>query len=571
MEYLIGSVILIVIIIAIALFWRKKEYKEVDQLEAIKLEIQHRPILEEMTKVKQLNMNGQTEELFEGWRKTWTQVADGKLAEVDSLLFDAEEYIDKFQFKKSKTLRDTIRIMLDEAEKDMNQILIELEELMGSDEKNKEEMETIQSDYKIARRELFTQRHTYGKAAEAIERKIEAIDPKLIQYNEMTENGNYLAARELVLLLADEIELIKRLLDELPEMYNETYYTMPSQLSELKEGFEEMKVAGFPLFHITLEKDAELIQSSIDQARTHVNRLEMQEAGILITAIHDQIDNLYDLLEKEVDARANVAEFAEPTGQWLYSQQDQNLSLKSETEFVRQGYKMDKEDLDVPREIEKKLLRIDKKYTVVKERLNAGQTAFSILWDELKIIREELEAIAPAQNEFKEQLQRLRQDEVNVRDLDQELKHMLKEQERKMRHANLPRYPEYILDQIDDAHDQLYLLEQSLSEKPLNLITIQQHASTSSVMVEAACQETEKMIQTAQAVEKVIQYGNRYRSKHEEVYIGLSEAELLFRKAQYQEALEKASEAIEMVEPGALKRIEELTGDAIQDRQYVKQ
>ena len=38
------------------------------RLEKEKLQIQHKPIFEEMTKIKQLNMTGETEEKFERWR-----------------------------------------------------------------------------------------------------------------------------------------------------------------------------------------------------------------------------------------------------------------------------------------------------------------------------------------------------------------------------------------------------------------------------------------------------------------------------------------------------------------------
>ncbi|MDG5471081.1 septation ring formation regulator EzrA [Jeotgalibacillus sp. ET6] len=571
MEYIIGSVILIVIIIAIALFWRKREYKEVDQLEAAKLDIQHRPILEEMTKVKQLNMNGQTEELFEGWRASWIQVVDVKLAEADTLLFDAEEYIDKFRFKKSREIRDKIRHMLSDAEKEMNLILEELEELMGSDEKNKEEMAAIQADYQHAKNELFSQRHTYGKASEAIERKIDAVEPKLTQYREMTEQGNYLAARELVLTLADEVAYILLLLQEIPELYNETHYSIPSQLSELKEGFEEMRNAGFPLSHISIEEDAAAIQSSINKGKTHVNQLEMDDAKRLVAAMHQHIDTLYDSLEKEVEARSYVTENWEGTTDLLNRLIEQNQALQTETEFVRQGYQLDQNDFGIPKDLDKKLLRIEKKFSILKERRLTSDTAFSALSGELEGIRTELHEIEPAQTDFKDRLQRLRQDEVRVREIDHHLRGLLKEQERLLRHANLPRCPEYISAQFDSAYDQLDLLEKSLNDKPLNIISIQQHSSTSEAMVESVCKETEEMIQSAQSVERVIQYGNRYRSRHETVYIGLNEAELLFRKGQYQDALEQAASAIEKVEPGALKRIEELSGSQIEEKQFAKQ
>ncbi|KIL43863.1 septation ring formation regulator EzrA [Jeotgalibacillus soli] len=568
MEYIIGSVILIIIIVAIAFYWRKKHYKEIDRLETLKLEIQHRPILEEMTKVKQLNMNGQTEELFERWRQAWTGIVDVKLPQVDSLLFDAEEYIDKLRFRKSIEIQATIKVMLKQAEEEMNKILVELEELMGSDEKNRSEMEVIQGQYKEAKQTLFAQRHTYGKAAEGIDLKIEALAPKLMQYEEMTKQGDYLEARELVMKLSNEIEHITTLLDTVPETYNEAYYSLPAQLMEVKEGFEEMNQSGYPLTHIKMEEEMELLHESIELARTHTNHLEMDEAEGQVKLIHEHLDVLYDLLETEVEARTHLKEHYEHTDVWLDEVQEQNINLQIETEFVRQSYQLDQEDLNIPKELDNKLNQAAKKYSALKERIAANDVAFSTLWEDLRAIRDELDAIVPAQQAFKEQLQRLRQEEVEVQESGLALKQTLKDQKRMLRHANLPVIPDYIKAQTEEAQDQLEQLEQSLREKPLNIVTIQQHADSADAMVQLVYNDTENMIQTARSVERVIQYGNRYRSKHETVYIGLNEAELLFRKGHYQKALEEAAEAIESVEPGALKKIEELSQERSTENQY---
>ena len=62
-----------------------------------------------MQKVKQLNMNGQTEERFEKWRNDWDEVITEKLPDLEELLFDAEEFIDKYRFKKAKAVQQEIR------------------------------------------------------------------------------------------------------------------------------------------------------------------------------------------------------------------------------------------------------------------------------------------------------------------------------------------------------------------------------------------------------------------------------------------------------------------------------
>ena len=68
MKTIIMPVIVLIILTTIAFLFRRKHIQEIGRLEKEKLQIQHKPILEEMTKVKQLNMTGETEEKFERWR-----------------------------------------------------------------------------------------------------------------------------------------------------------------------------------------------------------------------------------------------------------------------------------------------------------------------------------------------------------------------------------------------------------------------------------------------------------------------------------------------------------------------
>ena len=96
MEFIIGGIAIIICIFLAGFFMKKKYYKEMDRLEACKIEISTRPVLNEMQKVKKLNMNGQTEERFERWRSIWDDIQTVQLPDLEELLFDAEEHIDKY-------------------------------------------------------------------------------------------------------------------------------------------------------------------------------------------------------------------------------------------------------------------------------------------------------------------------------------------------------------------------------------------------------------------------------------------------------------------------------------------
>ena len=74
------------------------------------------------------------------------------------------------------------------------------------------------------------------------------------------------------------------------------------------------------------------------------------------------------------------------------------------------------------------------------------------------------------------------------------------------------------------------------------------------------------MLEEARLVERVIQYGNRYRSTHHSIAQSLEEAEEAFRHYEYKEALKQASAAIEQVDPGALDRIQRIVSSQLKAR-----
>src|SRR5699024_10580675 len=94
-----------------------------------------------------------------------------------------------------------------------------------------------------------------------------------------------------------------------------------------------------------------------------------------------------------------------------------------------------------------------------------------------------------------------------------------------------------------------------LEQQPLDILEIQQALSSAQEAVNNAIENTDVMLEQASLTEQVIQYANRYRSGHPSLASKLTESEKLFRNAQYELALEQAAEALEDVEPGALKKI----------------
>jgi len=558
MEYIIGGIVILIVLFLTGFFLKKKYYKEVDRLESWKMDITNRPVLDEMSKVKQLNMTGQTEELFERWRNDWDEIVAVRLPNVEEYLFDAEEYIDKYRFRKAKSVQLEIERYLTDIEDSIKVMLTELNELVGSEEKNRKEIDELKDVYRESKKSLLAHHHTYGKAAELLEQQLDEAFTKFDEFSESTSNGNYLEAREVVFTIQSRLEEIHLKMEKIPTLLVECHSKIPSQLKEITEGYKEMVEQGFVLEHIQLDKEKEKIEKEISVYISKIEKAEINDVEIGINEIHESIELLYDLLENEVHSKHYISKVDEAVKTLLFANREANKQLKDELGLVSESYHLSEKDTQTQAQLEKKLISLVNRFEILEHKIVAQETAHSLIKEELEEIRVQLEEITAEHKVYSEKLQALRKDEMAARETVVELKKKIANTIKLVSKSNVPGLPQDYLYLLEDAKESVSNVIIKLEEKPLNIQTVQQYLEVAVLTVDKIVNNANEMIETIMLVERVIQYGNRYRSKYPSVEVGLLEAEASFRGYDYKAALEHAATAIEEIEPGVLKKIEKL-------------
>lgn len=558
MKYIIIAVIILLAIIVVGLLFRKKHNAEIERLEQLKLQIQNKPILEELTKVKQLNMNGQTEEMFERWREIWTEIMDLHIPKIDALLFDADDAINRFRFGKATELEKDIEIRIDDVDRQMNEILSELEELIGSEEKNRSEMNVMKDQYRLARKNLLAHQHSYGAAAAPLEKKLEAFSPLFEEYDRLTAEGNYLKARTTVMGLSEEGDYVFSLIDEIPALLTDINSKIPSYISELRNGIREMESQSYYLNHLELTRQLDRMEDELVGMKEEVARLNVDETKEKAEEMKERIDSFYEILEKEVKAKHFVDYYKAETGRHLELINRDARDMHDECLFVQQSYKISESDAAIPKACLEKLEELNRRFDLFKSRTEEDQSAYSNLEEELVYIREELAKIDVIQHDFTESLKSLRIGENEARRKVEDLKRRLQETDRMLHKANTPGIPEEMDVRLEEAEEQLFIAMQSLQEVPLNMKLVDNYVMNAEQSIEEVEEKSVEMIENVLLVERIIQYGNRFRKTNPQMDAKLKEAEESFRQLRYSKALEEAATAVESFEPGSMKRIEVL-------------
>ena len=564
LEYIIGGIALLICIFLAGFFMKKKYYKETDRLETWKMEITNRPVLDELQKIKRLNMNGETEERFDRWRSTWDDVVSTILPDIEELLFDVEEQIDKYHFKKAKQIQLEISETLSRVEDTIDKLLSELQELVGSEEKNRFEIDELKETYRECKKTLLAHRYLFGKMEKPLEGRLDKISKMFIEFDENTINGNYLAAREIILNIKKLAMKTKNDMDVIPNLLNECQSIIPTLLVELHDGYREMISQGYRLEHISIENEKARISKELQQCLNEFEKAEMKEVQEKVDGWKQTIDEYYDLLEKEVLARHEIKKNDREILEMLQSARSENLDLNDEFIRIQSSYHLQDSDMDIIEKLRKRLEQLYTRFDLIESNMNDNKVAFSHLQEELLLIKETLEIIMTEQADFAEKMQALRKDELASREKVAELKKSIAETIRMISKSNIPGVPEEYIFLVEESQESIEQVIAKLNETPLDIPIVQEFLEIAVITVEKMTKDTTDLFETVALAEKVIQYGNRYRSRYPSVAEGLKEAEKAFRSFNYQEALEKAIHAIEKVEPGVLKKIDNRIEDLIE-------
>lgn len=556
MELTIAIIILIIGLIIYGFYSRKKIYKEVDRLEAFKMELMNKPVAEEIAKVKELNMIGETEQLFERWRNDWDDIVTTDLPKIDELLMETEEVADKYRFKKANQLIIHTEQTLLEIEESISEILKELKNLIGSEQSNRHDIEEVTELHRVVKKKVLAHRHSYGNAEENLDKVLQNVKERFVEFEEATNNGNYLHAREIVIGIHEDLTVLNEYVEQIPKLLVECQTTLPSQLQELLDGYREMQAQGYVLDHLQVEEAVQFLQEQTIAITALIEDLQVEEAIVQLADVNDRLDHLYDSLEQEVMAYHKMNRELSSISHLLKTLQEKNRGLREETVFVQQSYHLQEKDVEVFHRMDREVKRLTNLYYTISNKIADHQLAYTIIQEELEEVSKQLKQLEEIQKEYVETLQTLRKDEIHAKEKITDLKKQLIEARRLIQQGNLPGVSVEYKQRVEVARQLLEEVSLKLEEKPLTMEAVNDLLQQAVESVQSLFEETEQMVGEVFLVEKVIQYGNRYRSTHPAVAQSLRQSEESFRNYEYHAALEQAASAIEGVEPGAMQRIQ---------------
>ena len=229
---------------------------------------------------------------------------------------------------------------------------------------------------------------------------------------------------------------------------------------------------------------------------------------------------------------------------------------------IKNMYDLSDEDIQDIKDIKLRLTSTVKEYRELVKQAEAKEKPYTYLYKQLEMLENILQELENSLDISLKSLGSMYDDEIRAREQLEEIQDLLKQCKIKIRSYKLPIIINNYFIELSEANDAINEIIKELEKKPIVIKVLNTRVDTARDLVLKLYNTTNDMIKTAQLAEMAIVYGNRYRSEVREIDRGLDNAEMLYHKGNYKDALEVSLASIELIEPDIHSKLLKLYGES---------
>lgn len=533
----------------------KKLKRAINELEKEKNLIISAPILNELSKAESLVKDDKTKGKYEAWQNKFDDIRNNDIPEVTDMLINADTYVDERKFKTLKPYLADIEIKIYKLREKTDKLLSEIKEITLSEERNRERIVKLKSDYRVIKSEYEKDTESYGNVSEAIELQFENIEKRFSEFEEAMERKDYDEINFIVKGIDEMVEHISYVIKEVPAVLIMCNELIPKKIDDISNIYMKMTREEYQLDYLNVDYNISETNKKLSDILDRVKVLNLEDVVFELKTIISYYDSLYNEFDKEKLARTKFDENMKSFEFKLARTNKIVNTLLSQVKDVKANYSVDEKDLDRLNIISKEVNSIKTSYKDLKDCNNNHSFPYSKLSNELDYLIIKLSKIDESLDYDVQNIGNLKEDEGRAREQLDLIKDLIKKSRNRIRLYNIPVIPDNYYIELKDAKEAIREINKELNKKPINIDTLNIRVDTARDLAFKIFNTTNELIKSVMIAEKTIVYGNRYRSVKEQVNIGLTKAEKLFREGSYKKSLEEAMNAIDYCEPDIHKKI----------------
>lgn len=546
-EVIIGLVVLFLVIVVLLVFRKRRINrfrKSLSELEVRYNSIKSIPLSFKLNKAVALaRVDEKLSDRINNYKDQFDTV-HVNLKQITELLSEMEDNIIAGNLKTVKLNEMDLHGMLERGLNDVTKLDQELDAILQQETQQRDEINKHKEKFREIKNTLNQKYNLYAFSIDKLNEEATNIENEFTNFEELMYASEFHKANEVVIDIANGLDNLQRLLDELPELLTVARGAIPQAIDKVSEAYSRCKQKGLYLQHLDVAKNIEVITETLKQDMAQLRVGVVDGVANNLTEYQTRLEQLLSQIDREDRAYDEMSVL-----------KDQAFSLVDETRIsltqirqiylrvsTRYGFDNIEERLNG---YDKQLKELDKVKEKLLKLINEYTIPASTILISLKEFDQEINTLSLELKELRNSLDVVRSDEERAKKQLLKLHLIMNEIQVKIRKHRLPTISNEYEGDVRKAYEYIRTIEGLLEEAPLNTILLSSTLTEAIDYIYLLYNNVNNLVGMAIMVENTIVFGNKFRSSFIDIDSELTRAELNFRNGEYTQALTIAMNAIE--------------------------
>ena len=556
--FFIAVILVTVVLVLLSKHKYKKLRQEVETLDKEKNLIASTPVLSELAKVESIVKNDKMEEKYKNWQKRFEVIKDEKVNLINDMINELDISTSQKHYKNVDQKLAKVEMEIYKVRESANELLGEIKEITVSEEKYRSIVTKLKAKYRKLMNEFTTHKDDYEEIQEAIELQFENIEKRFLDFEHRMEKNEYDEVVHIVKALDTMIDHMGIVVVEVPNLVLMAQKLIPKRIEEILATSKEMIDNGYNLEYLNIEYNMEECNKNINTIMDRIRVLNLVDCMFDLKTMLDYLDTIFNSFDEERLARKSYEEMVAPFEKKLRKTNRIMKDIYNQLDDIKNMYDLSDDDLKELNELKERLEIAINDYKELLRVKENKEKPYSYLYKQLEVENNILQELEVNLDNSLKSLGSMYDDEIRAREQLEDIQDLLKQCKVKIRSYKLPIIINNYFIELSEANEAIDEIIKELNKKPIMIKVLNTRVDTARDLVLKLYNTTTDMIKTAQLAEMAIVYGNRYRSEMIEIDRGLDNAEMLYHKGDYKDALDVSLSSIELIEADIHKKLLDL-------------
>lgn len=545
---------LITVFVIRKLYHRRYERK-LTKLEFSKNEIAGLPIVSELSKIEAILKNEKLETLYNEWYGIYNTIKKKDLKVATDMLLDADFFMKKRDYDNLVFKMAKIEMHLHIINTKSTYVLKRINEILQSEEKYRNLITNFKAKYRNLTTVYNRQKLDYYEATKAIEIQFNNIEKMFKKFSKLMDQNDYEEVSKLVKTIDNVINHLTIVIDQTPKINHLSKNLVPKKIQELNTAYMRLIKENYNLDFLKFNYNITEIEKRLTDILDRVKALNVEDSLIELDTISNYLDELYNRLEAEKTIRGVYEESVKIFEEKHLSLKDLIKNIYIALEEIKYNYDITPGETDTIEKFNHDVDDIHNEFNHILSKAKNKEESYTKLDHMLEVVFKRLHYYDENLQEIYIAINGMKDDEVRAKEQLAEFQYLFRQCKVKLRTYKLPIIKQIYHTETKEAEESIVEVNKVLSSRPMRIDILNTRVDNARELVFKLYDNTNNMIKASTLAEMAIVYGNKYRNEMDYVNEGLTYAERLFRKGEYNESLETSINIIERFEKGVYEKL----------------